>query len=69
MEGKNRQVKKMFEKVGHDVEKLKRVAIGQLKLGSLKQGDYRPLTRKDLEKLFSLKQKTAKRKKKITEEK
>lgn len=53
LEGKNRQVKKMFEKVGLDVEKLKRVAIGQLKLGSLKSGDYRPLNRKDLEKLFS----------------
>ncbi len=69
MEGKNRQVKKMFEKVGYDVEKLKRVAIGQLKLGSLKQGDYRPLNRKDLEKLFSLKKKTAKKKMKTTEKK
>ncbi len=54
-EGKNRQVRKMFEKVGYDVEKLKRVAIGQLKLGPLKSGDYRPLTRKDLENIFSKK--------------
>lgn len=52
-EGKNRQVRKMFEKIGYDVEKLKRVSIGQLKLGSLKSGDYRPLTHKDLEKLFA----------------
>lgn len=52
-EGKNRQVRKMFEKVGLDVEKLKRVSIGQLKLGALKSGDYRPLNRKDLEKLFA----------------
>jgi 23S rRNA pseudouridine2605 synthase len=51
-EGKNRQVRKMFAKVGLDVEKLKRVSIGQLKLGPLKPGDYRPLTEKDLEKLF-----------------
>ena len=51
-EGKNRQVKKMFEKVGLDVEKLKRVSIGQLKLGALKTGDYRPLNQKDLQKLF-----------------
>ena len=56
-EGKNRQVRKMFEKVGLDVEKLKRVSIGNLKLASLKSGDYRPLTRKDMEKLFSKKQK------------
>ncbi len=54
-EGKNRQVRKMFEKVGYDVEKLKRVAIGQMKLGPLKSGDYRPLTRKDLENIFSKK--------------
>jgi 23S rRNA pseudouridine2605 synthase len=59
-EGKNRQVRKMFAKVGYDVEKLKRVAIGQLKLGSLKLGDYRPLTRKDLEKIFSKKPKKKK---------
>ncbi len=52
-EGKNRQVRKMFEKIGYDVVKLKRVAIGELKLGPLKPGFYRPLNRKDLEKLFS----------------
>lgn len=52
-EGKNRQVRKMFEKVGLDVEKLKRVSIGGLKLGALKSGDFRPLTQKDLEKIFS----------------
>lgn len=52
-EGKNRQVRKMFEKIGYDVEKLKRVSIGELRLGALKSGDYRPLNRKDLEKLFA----------------
>jgi 23S rRNA pseudouridine2605 synthase len=52
-EGKNRQVRKMFEKIGFDVVKLKRVAIGELKLGSLKSGVYRPLTSKDLEKIFT----------------
>lgn len=52
-EGKNRQVRKMFEKIGFDVVKLKRVAIGNLKLGSLKSGVYRPLTTKDLEQIFS----------------
>ncbi len=51
-EGKNRQVRKMFEKIGFDVVKLKRVAIGQLKLSGLKPGDYRPMNQKDLEKLF-----------------
>ena len=51
-EGKNRQVRKMFEKIGFDVVKLKRVAIGQLKLSGLKPGNYRPMNQKDLEKLF-----------------
>ncbi len=39
-EGKNRQVRFMFQKIGFDVKKLKRVAIGQLTLGSLQKGDY-----------------------------
>ena len=52
-EGKNRQVRKMFEKIGYDVEKLKRVSIGELKLSALKPGEYRPLTAKDLTKLFA----------------
>ena len=51
-QGKNRQVHRMFEKVNLDVEKLKRVAIGGLKLGPLKPGTYRPLREKDLEQLF-----------------
>ncbi|MCB0377119.1 MAG: rRNA pseudouridine synthase [Bdellovibrionales bacterium] len=51
-EGKNRQVKKMFEKIGFSVVKLKRVSIGSLKLAGLKPGDYRPMTQKDLENLF-----------------
>ena len=52
-EGKNRQVRKMFQKIGFDVVKLKRVAIGQLKLSGLKPGDYRPMNQKDLKKLFN----------------
>ena len=52
-EGKNRQIKKMFEKIGFSVVKLKRVSIGDLKLTTLKTGEYRPLTEKDLAKLFS----------------
>ena len=51
-EGKNQQVKKMFEKIGLSVVKLKRVAIGELKLSGIKSGEYRPLTKKDLKKIF-----------------
>lgn len=51
-EGKNRQIRKMFEKVGFDVKKLTRIAIGNYKLGSLRVGMYRELTTQDLLKVF-----------------
>ena len=43
-EGKNRQVRRMFEAIGKNVELLKRVSIGQLKLSGLDRGQLRPLT-------------------------
>jgi 23S rRNA pseudouridine2605 synthase len=39
-EGKNHQVREMFKKIGFDVLKLQRVAIGRLKLGTLERGEY-----------------------------
>lgn len=42
-EGRNRQIRKMCEAVGLEVARLKRTAIGPLKLGMLKPGDYREL--------------------------
>ena len=42
-EGKNRQVRRMFEAIGKNVEFLKRVSIGQLKLTGLDRGQTRPL--------------------------
>jgi 23S rRNA pseudouridine2605 synthase len=38
-EGKNRQIRQMFEKIGYDVLKLQRVAIGRLRIGSLERGE------------------------------
>lgn len=51
-EGKNRQIRRMFEKVGFDVLKLQRVAIGRLRLGSLKRGEMVPLDDQDLKRVF-----------------
>ncbi|MBT4761905.1 MAG: rRNA pseudouridine synthase [Bdellovibrionaceae bacterium] len=51
-EGKNRQIRKMFAKVGLDVKKLRRVAIGSLKLGTLATGKYKELQAKDLLQVF-----------------
>jgi len=53
-EGKNRQVRKMFAAVGNRVQELKRVEIGQIKLGRLMEGHYRKLTREEIEYLKSL---------------
>lgn len=47
-EGKNRQIRRMFEAIGKNVEFLKRVAIGQLKLKGLDRGKTRPLTEEEV---------------------
>ena len=48
-EGKNRQVRKMCKAVGNPVQDLERIAIGDIKLGRLKEGTYRKLTREEVE--------------------
>jgi len=47
-EGKNRQVRKMCSALNHEVLTLKRISIGDLKLGYLKKGEYRDLTDEEL---------------------
>lgn len=51
-EGKNRQVRKMCEAVGHPVINLKRIAIGTLKLGGLAEGQWRELNNKEVKLLL-----------------
>ncbi len=53
-EGRNRQVRKMFEAVGHQVVSLKRVEFGPISLGKLPLGQWRKLTDSEIEKLKSL---------------
>ena len=53
-EGKNHIVKKMFAKLGYDVEKLKREKIAFLDLRGLKSGEYRKLTIKEVKELYAL---------------
>ena len=43
-EGKNRQVRKMFETIGHNVIKLKRISFGDINLGELKSGQWKYLS-------------------------
>ncbi len=53
-EGKNRQIRRMCESLGHKVISLKRIAIGDIKLGYLKKGEWRNLTEDELKYLNSL---------------
>jgi len=48
-EGKNRQVRKMFEKVGHRVIKLKRLSFGNINLDGLREGQWKYLTDDEIE--------------------
>lgn len=50
-EGRNREICRMLASVGHKVLRLKRVAIGPLRLGDLPLGAFRELTRQELTKL------------------
>lgn len=52
-EGKNRQVRRMFDAIGFKVKSLKRVAIGKLVLGSLESGKWRYLTTDEIKYLKS----------------
>ena len=47
-EGRNRQVRKMFEAVGKQVVFLKRIKIGEMRLGSLPRGKVRKLTAEEI---------------------
>ena len=56
-EGKNHQVKRMFEAVGFLVDKLKREKEGFFDLKDLQSGEFRKLTPKEVAKVYGLKQK------------
>lgn len=53
-EGRNRQVRRMCEAVGHPVRDLRRVAFGPLRLGRLAPGAYRRLSAHELRRLQAL---------------
>jgi 23S rRNA pseudouridine2605 synthase len=53
-EGRNRQVRRMCEAVGHPVEALQRVTFGPLRLGALSQGAHRRLSEAEIERLHAL---------------
>jgi len=52
VEGKNRELRRLFAACGHDVTRLKRVAFGALTLGTLAPGDWRFVTSAELRSAF-----------------
>jgi pseudouridine synthase len=50
-EGRKREVKRMFQAIGHRVLHLQRIGFGSLRLGSLKAGKWRYLTKKEIDTL------------------
>ncbi len=53
-EGKNHEIKKLFESVGHEVLKLKREKVAFLDVKDLKSGEYRALSIKEVKRLYAL---------------
>ena len=54
IEGRNQQIRIMFKHFGHLVEKLRRVRIGNVDLGTLKPGEFRFLTAEEVGKLMRM---------------
>ncbi len=52
-EGRNRQVRRMFEETGHRVLQLRRVRFGPLELGDLPRGRWRELTAEEVRRLMA----------------
>ncbi|MEE3333125.1 MAG: pseudouridine synthase [Ruminococcus sp.] len=52
-EGRNREIRKMCESVGAEVTRLRRIAVGSVKMGKLKRGMWRDLTADEVKKLIN----------------
>lgn len=51
-EGKNREIRRMFQAIGHEVTRLKRIAFGGLELGDLQPGKWREVSRDEARAAF-----------------
>ncbi|MBQ2676522.1 MAG: rRNA pseudouridine synthase [Clostridia bacterium] len=61
-EGKNRQIRRMCESVGLQLIRLKRIAIGEVRLGMLPQGKWRDLSDTEIRSLYSASKRQTKNK-------
>ena len=53
IEGKNREIRKIFSYLGYDVKSLTRIRVGCVELGDLKPGEWRNLTREEVSGLLN----------------
>lgn len=51
-EGRNRQVRRMFERIGYPVKRLRRIQIGPLTLKAMRKGEFRDLTDREMTRLL-----------------
>ena len=51
-EGKNREIRNLFDMMGYEVKKLTRVRIGDVLLGDLQSGKYRRMSRQEIQSLL-----------------
>ena len=65
-QGRNQQIRKMFDVIGHSVMKLRRIAIGTLNDEGLKPGHYRLVDESEVKRFFKQKKDKATRKRKLT---
>ena len=57
-QGLNRQIRRMCEALGYEVKDLVRVRVMNIRLGSLREGEYREVTDEELDELYRLIQDT-----------
>ena len=53
-EGKKRQIRRMFQQLGYEVKKLRRVKFGPIKLGKMKKGEWKFLTKNEVKNLYKI---------------
>ncbi len=62
-EGKNREIRRVLARLGHKVITLRRLAIGPLRLATLPEGSYRPLSQEEVVQLYNAVEEIKKEKK------